>query len=286
MTPDAASDPTSDPVPSPPPPPPADPSDARVRCSFADGRAHLVLTRPTARNAIDRQFTVELAAAIDACAARDDLRVVTITAEGEHFCVGGDLHHIAAHAADLDAELQRMITPYHRSLDVLSRLDVPVVAGVQGAFAGGGLGIAWAADVVVAATDLRIAAGFPALGLSGDGGSSWYLPRLVGLRRAQELLIENRVLDAAEAQDWGLVTRTVAPDELAAEVERTASRLASGPTRSLAVTRRLLRTSSTTSLGDRLAEELEVMRELGRTRDAREGVEAFVARRAPHFTGR
>ncbi|CAB4922796.1 unannotated protein [freshwater metagenome] len=258
----------------------------RVACAVADGRATITLVRAAARNAIDRRFTEELEAAVDACAARTDLRVVVIVAEGDHFSVGGDLRHMAGFADELGDELGRMITPFHRALDTLARLEVPVVAGVQGAFAGGAMGIAYAADVVVAADDLRVAAGFPALGLSGDGGTSWHLPRLVGLRRAQELLVENRILDAAEALDWGLVTRTVPRAELAAEVERTAARLAAGPTRSLGRARRLLRTSSTTSIGDRLAEERESMRELGDTADAREGVRAFAEKRAPRFEGR
>jgi 2-(1,2-epoxy-1,2-dihydrophenyl)acetyl-CoA isomerase len=262
------------------------PTPERVSLAFADGRGTITLTGADRRNAIDRRFTEELCDAADACAARSDLRVVVVVAEGDHFSVGGDLRHMAEFSDELGDELGRMITPFHRALDTLARLEVPVVAGVQGAFAGGAMGIAYVADVIVAADDLRVAAGFPALGLSGDGGTSWHLPRLVGLRRAQELLLENRILDASEALEWGLVTRTVPRAELAAEVDRTADRLAAGPTRSLARARRLLRTSSTTSIGDRLVEEREAMRELGATADAREGVAAFVEKRAPRFEGR
>ncbi|MDO9409373.1 enoyl-CoA hydratase/isomerase family protein [Patulibacter sp.] len=263
-----------------------DTTDHRVAVTFDDGRATITLVRPAARNAIDLLFTHQLLAAVDACAARTDLRVVVIVAEGDHFSVGGDLRHMAGLSHELADELGRMITPFHRALAMLADLEVPVVAGIQGAFAGGAMGIALVADVVVAADDLRVAAGFPALGLSGDGGTTWHLPHLVGLRRAQELMLENRVLDATEALEWGLVTRTVPRAELTAEVERTAARLAAGPTRSLARTARLLRTSATTTIGDRLVEERESMRELGGTADAREGVEAFFEKRAARFGNR
>lgn len=258
----------------------------RVSWSVTDGLGRIDLVRPEAHNAIDRIFTEEFDAAVVALSRTPGLRVVLVSAQGRSFSVGGDLKFFVREGADLSADLDAMIGDFHRALDSLSRIPAPVVAAVQGAFAGGALGIAWACDLVIAADDLKLATGFAALGLSGDGGSSWHLPRLVGLRRAQELFFENRVLNAAEALEWGLVTRVVPRDGLEAHADATVARLAAGPTRAFATMRDLLRTSSTTTLGARYAEEHAVMRVLGASEDASEGISAFVARRRPEFDGR
>jgi 2-(1,2-epoxy-1,2-dihydrophenyl)acetyl-CoA isomerase len=130
------------------------------------------------------------------------------------------------------------------------------------------------------------ATGFARLGLSGDGGCTWFLPRLVGLRRAQEMEIGGRVLTAAEALDWGLVTRTVPAADLASEAEALATRLAAGPTVALAAMRRLLRESWGATLEQQLDAESAAITRSARSADAREGITAFAARRPPRFTGR
>jgi enoyl-CoA hydratase/carnithine racemase len=160
------------------------------------------------------------------------------------------------------------------------------VVAARGAVAGGGLGLLWCADLAIAADDLRIASGFVHLALSGDGGSSWHLPRLVGLRRAQELILGGRVLDAAEALDWGLVTRVVPVAELEDAALEQARAWASGPTYALGRMKRLLLESSVNAYPAQLAAERAAIVDCGGTEDAREGVSAFTARRAPTFTGR
>ncbi|WP_320671845.1 enoyl-CoA hydratase/isomerase family protein [Patulibacter defluvii] len=248
--------------------------------------ARLRLIAPQRRNAIDQRFVDELAAAVATLRTADGLRALLIEAEGPAFTVGGDLDHIAPRADDLAATLDAMIGGFHAALGELGELDLPVVCAVQGGAAGGGLGLLWVADVVVAADDLKLATGFDRLGLTGDGNSSWWLPRLVGLRRAQELLIEGRVLGAQEAREWGLVTRVVAAAALAEEAAATARRLADGPTVALGRIRRLLRESGDVGVRERLAEEHRAMREVATTEDARAGVRAFVARERPRFRGR
>ena len=178
-----------------------------------------------------------------------------------------------------------MIPPYHAALERIAALEAPVVAAVRGAIAGGGLGLAWCSDIVIASEDAVFATGFAKLGLSGDGGSSWWLPRLVGLRRAQELLLRNRVLRAAEALDWGLVTEVVATDAVEARAESVAAELAAGPAHALGHIRRLLRLSATNTLTEQLAAEAAAARACGATADAREGIAAFTERRAPRFGG-
>src|SRR5206468_11559804 len=153
-----------------------------------------------------------------------------ISADGPSFSVGGDMRHFLAQTDRMADELSDMIGGYHPALARLAALPLPVVCAVNGAAAGGGLGLMWCADVVIAADDAKFATGFAALGLSGDGGSSWFLPRLVGLRRARELILHNRVLSATEALDWGLIDRVVPAADLDAEAEAAAAGMAAGPT--------------------------------------------------------
>ncbi|MBB4663895.1 enoyl-CoA hydratase/isomerase family protein [Conexibacter arvalis] len=257
-----------------------------VSLRFEDGLARLRLRRPEARNAIDRAMAYQLLDAASACAARAGLRAVLIEADGPDFTVGGDLRHLHGVGDELPTELQRMISRYHAALAQLGALEAPVVTAVQGAAAGGGLGLLWCADLVIAADDARLASGFARLGMSGDGGSSWAVTRLAGARRAWEFLAEGRVLTAAEAADWGLVSRVVPAAELAAEAERTARRLAEGPTRAFAHLRRLIGAASASSWAEQLDTERRVMAELALTADVRNGIAAFVERREPRFGGR
>ena len=244
----------------------------------AAGVARLRLAAAERRNSIDPAWVTELGEAVERC--RSGVRVLLIGAEGPAFTVGGDLQHFSGRLADLDRALNEMIPPYHAALEQIAALEAPVVAAVRGAIAGGGLGLAWCSDIVIASEDAVFATGFAKLGLSGDGGSSWWLPRLVGLRRAQELLLRNRVLRAEVALEWGLVTEVVAPDALEARAE-----LAAGPTHALGHIRRLLRLSATQTLTEQLAAEAAAARACGATADAREGIAAFTERRAPRFGG-
>jgi 2-(1,2-epoxy-1,2-dihydrophenyl)acetyl-CoA isomerase len=261
-------------------------SEPRVELRVDGGLAHLRLVRPQAGNAIDPAWVSALDDAVTACESDAAVRAVLVSADGPTFTVGGDLRHFASRVADLDVALAEMVPPYHATLARLAALDAPVVCALQGAVAGGGLGLAYCADLVLAAPEARFACGFGRLGLSGDGGSSWFLPRLVGLRRTQELMIGGRQLSAAEAPDWGLITRVVPSDELHAQAEAAARELAAGPTVALAHIRRLLRESWGATLEHQLAAETAAVLDCGTTRDGREGVAAFADRRTPRFEGR
>ena len=249
-----------------------------------DGLARIRLCRPEARNAIDRELAFALQEVVADCAGRGDVRAVLIDAEGEHFTVGGDLDYFQ-HADDLSSEFHQMIGSYHAALAKLATIDAPVVTAVQGAAAGGGLGLLWCADVVIAGDDLKLASGFTKLGLCGDGGSSWAVPQLVGPTRAWEFLVEGRVLGAQEALEWGLISEVVPADGLAERAEARGRRLANGPTRAYGKLRRLLARSASVSWEEHLAAEVRAMGELARTADAREGIGAFAERRAPRFSG-
>ncbi|MBB2505958.1 enoyl-CoA hydratase/isomerase family protein, partial [Amycolatopsis echigonensis] len=180
----------------------------------------------------------------------------------------------------------RMTSGYHTALRLLSEIDAPIIAGVHGAVAGGGLGLLCIADIALAAEGTKFATGFAALGLSGDGGNSWFLPRLVGLRRASQLYLDERVLNADEALDWGLVSEVVSADRLEARTSEVARRLAQGPTRAYGEIRRLLRDSWSASLPEQLHAETEALARTAATLDAVSAIDAFAHKTRPNFEGR
>jgi len=257
-----------------------------VTLEIADDIAVIRLARADAHNAIDPQWVAELLEAVQGACAPGAARAILVLADGPSFTVGGDLEHFTTNADRLSHELYSMVHALCEAVGDLAEAPVPVVCAVQGAAAGGGLGLLYAADVVIAGEDLKVATGFARLGLTGDGGWSYFLPRLVGIRRAQELALEGRVLGAAEALEWGLVTRVLPVAEIEAEARRVAERFATGPTLALGGMRRLLRESWGASVREQLAAELDAITAAGNTADGREGVTAFAQKRGPRFTGR
>ncbi|WP_405150608.1 enoyl-CoA hydratase-related protein [Sphaerisporangium sp. NBC_01403] len=258
-----------------------------VGFELTEGLAHVRLNRPAARNAIDSPMAAGLRDAATRCAEADGLRAVLISGAGPAFSVGGDIG-VFAEAADHERAglLRGMAALYHEALRRFLVLDAPIVCAVHGVAAGGGLGLLYCADLVLAAEDARFALGYGGIGLSSDGGTSWFLPRLVGPRRAAELYFEQRVLTAREAEEWGLVSRVVPAETIQQEALAVARRLAAGPTRAYAEMRHLLRGSGNLSLTDHLAAEERAMFRTAATADAGEGIAAFAGKRQPHFQGR
>jgi 2-(1,2-epoxy-1,2-dihydrophenyl)acetyl-CoA isomerase len=257
-----------------------------VLLDFTAGVATLRLNRPDHGNAIDTDMAADLAEAATQIAERPDVRAVLIAGDGPNFTVGGDLGLFAGTARQqLPNRLRRMIDSYHLAIERLTSIDAPVVAAVRGGAGGGGLGLLYAADIVVAADDARFALGYGALGLTADGGNTWFLPRMVGMRRAQELFLLNRRLTAQEALAFGLVSRLAPSDAVETEAATLAVTLAAGPTRAFGAVRRMLRQSFETGLSDQLDAEKESIVAAGSTDDAQEGIAAFVAKRRPLFRG-
>ncbi|MDO8399106.1 MAG: enoyl-CoA hydratase/isomerase family protein [Bradyrhizobium sp.] len=209
-----------------------------------------------------------------------------MAANGPSFTVGGDLGLFAGTEREqLPNRLRRMIDSYHLAIERLTSIDAPVVAAVRGGAGGGGLGLLYAADIVVAADDARFALGYGALGLTADGGNTWFLPPMVGMRRAQELFLLNRRLTAQEALEFGLVSRLAASDAVENEAAALTAKLAAGPTRAYGAVRRMLRQSFETGLSNQLEAEKESIVVASRSDDAQEGIAAFVAKRRPQFRG-
>ena len=255
-----------------------------VRLDVVDGLARVTLDRPDTANAIDLELARDLLGVTEELKGRADVRAVLLAGAGERFCAGGDVRAFRS-VPDLPAHLRRITESLHPAVANLVALDAPVVAAVQGSAAGAGLGLVLACDLVVAGRSARFVMAYTAIGLTPDGSSSWFLPRVVGARRALELALTNRVLDAEEAERWGIVTRVVADGDVLDRAATLASQLAAGPTTAFAGAKRLLRDTWGRALDAQLDAEVEELAAAGATGDAREGLDAFVEKRAPRFDG-
>ncbi len=264
-------------------PPPLETIDYRV----VDGLATICLNRPGARNAIDPRMAVESLAVARRIADDRSVRAVLICGNGPSLSVGGDINSFPSDPSTPFGELlDRMATSFHEAFRVLSRIDAPIVTAAHGAIAGGALGYVYAADLVLAAEGTKFVTAFAALGLSGDGGGTWHLPRLIGARRAAQAYLRNTPIEATEALEWGLINEIVPADELRPRAVALATDLARGPTRAFARIRALLRDSWHNDLATQLGLEIEALKATADTADAAEGLSALRAKRPPRFTGR
>jgi 2-(1,2-epoxy-1,2-dihydrophenyl)acetyl-CoA isomerase len=260
-------------------------SNTHVRLEIRERVAHLTLARPEQGNALTVEMAEELADAAARVADEPGVGAILLSGAGTSFCVGGDVKSFARQGDRLSEYLRPTATALHLAVSRLARLDLPLVAAVQGAAAGAGMSLACSADFVIAADTSRFTMAYTRIGLSVDGGSSYFLPRIVGMRRTVELMLTNRVLSAEDAYDWGIVTRVVPAADLAKEAEALAASLASGATRALRAAKRLVREGWNESLETQLEHETREIVEAGRSIDAREGIQAFVDKRAPRFRG-
>ncbi len=255
--------------------------------SVVDGVATVCLNRPEVRNAIDMRVGEETLEVARRIADDPTVRAVLICGNGPALSVGGDIDFFLQGRADqFGALFAKMTTPFHEAFRVLSRIDAPIVAAAHGAVAGGGLGYMYAADLVIAAEGTKFVTAFAALGLSGDGGGTWHLPRLIGARRAAQAYLRNTPIAADEALEWGLVNEIVPAAELRDRATMLATELAHGPTKGFAKMRALLRDSWHNDLSAQLQAETEAVTATGNSSDAADAISAFAAKRKPHFTGR
>jgi 2-(1,2-epoxy-1,2-dihydrophenyl)acetyl-CoA isomerase len=256
---------------------------AAVEVDVQDGVAVLTLSRPETGNAVAQDVADGLLAAALASQSDDTVRAVLLTARGKAFCVGGDVGAFAEAGDAMPALVRRLTASLHMAVARLARMDKPLITAVNGAAAGAGLGLAILGDVVFAARSAKFTAAYGALGLTPDAGATWLLPRLVGLRQAQRLTLLNERIDAVEAERIGLVTAVIDDERLVAEALERAQILASKPRRAFARTRGLLHSAMANGLETHLELEAQAIAEAAGSREGREGVAAFDARRPTDF---
>lgn len=265
-------------------------SNDTVLLNIEGGIATLTLNRPQALNALDLAMVDGLRDATERVESDDAVRVVVLRGAGAHFMAGGDIKWfhglLDTPEAERRKQFERLIEAVHSSVIRLRRMPKPVIASVQGAAAGFGLSLMAACDLAVAADDAYFTLAYCHLGTTPDGGSTWSLPRLVGLRQAMEIALLGDRFGAEKALQLGLVNRVVPAAELAAETAKLAARLAAGPTTAYARTKRLINESINRSLTEQLLAEQENFAASALTTDFAEGVRAFVAKRKPDFSGR
>ena len=258
-----------------------------VTVARADGVGTLTLNRPDAFNALNLQLGRDLFHAVLELDDDPGVRAVIVTGAGKAFCGGGDVKVFADNLERIGVLLKELTTYLHGAVSRLCRSDKPVIMAINGVAAGGGMSLALAGDLVLAAESARFTMAYSKIGATPDGSSSYYLPRLVGVRRAMELYFTNRVLTAREAQEWGLITRVVPDADLARAAQDLARELAQGPTRAFGGAKRLFHQSTWESLETQMELEAQAIAASGRTDDFRAGVAAFANKQpAPAFRGR
>lgn len=261
------------------------PSYENLSLDVADGVARLALNRPDAANAFNPDICRELFDAAIACDERDDIRAVLLTGEGSMFSAGGDLKYFSAQGDNLGAALKEITGLLHAAVSRMAHMDAPVVGAINGMAAGAGFSLAAACDYAIAGESTKFTLAYTAAGLSPDGSSTWFLPRLVGLRRARELMLTNRMLSAGEAREMGVIDRVVPDDELQDAAMQQAKAFAAGPTKAYGATKRLLQETWDTGLETQMDRETRSIGALTKTADAMEGIDAFLNKRKPDFKG-
>jgi 2-(1,2-epoxy-1,2-dihydrophenyl)acetyl-CoA isomerase len=255
-----------------------------VRLSVEGDIATIALNRPQVMNAMDGDMMQQLRPIAEAVEKDASIRAVVLRGEGAAFMAGGDIAVFHQHLADLPELIVAWGREMHAAFLALRRMGKPVLASVHGAVAGAGFSLMCAADLAIATVDTRFTLAYANIGASPDGGSTYFLPRLVGYKKTMELIMLPDRFDAETARLHGLVNWVVPNDRLAAETARIAQRLAAGPTRAYAEAKRLVN-QSLDLLGAQMEQELQAFSRCARGADFREGVTAFVEKRKPVFTG-
>ncbi|MBT5263716.1 MAG: enoyl-CoA hydratase [Rhodospirillaceae bacterium] len=253
---------------------------------LSDGVARITMNRPEAGNALNDAMGKELLDVAIRCSEDQDVRAVLLTGAGKNFGFGGDLKHFSDNKDTIGHVLKELTTYFHGAVARFQHMEAPLVVAVNGMAAGAGFSKALIGDIVIAGESAQFKMAYTAAGLIPDGTSTYYLPRMVGLRRAQELMITNRTLSAAEALDWGVVTTVVPDAALMDEANALATRLAAGPTKAYGMVKRLLSRTFEQTLETQMEDESRMIAAAAKSEDGREGLDAFLNKRKPVFKGR
>ena len=254
-----------------------------LRFEVAGHVARITLDRPEAANSLNAAMARELAHAAIRCSEDRAVRAVILTGAGRMFSGGGDLKSFAAQRDELPSHLKQVAGDLHAAISRFVRMDAPVIAAVNGSAGGAGFSLCLFCDLVLAAQSAKFVLAYTRAGLSPDGGSTFFLPRIIGLRRSLELALTNRVLSAEEAHDWGIVNRVVPDAALQGEAGRLATALAAGATGALGAAKRLLHHAFSESLETQMELEAQAIAAQARGAESREGIAAFISKREPRF---
>lgn len=256
-----------------------------LRIDRSDGVARVVLDRPDARNGLDLAMADELVAAAASLGDDAAVRCIVLTHEGEFYCVGADLTRLDGTGEDAPT-IRQLAGRLHEAVIQFHQAGAPVLGGIDGVAAGAGFSLALAPDVVLVSDASRLEFAYPRIGLTGDGGATFFLPRLVGLRAAKEIALLDEPIDPDRAVELGIATESVPAAEFDDRLDELATRLASGPTHAYGETKRLLTESFDTPLAAQLAAETDVIASATKTEDYRRGHEAFFGDHEPEFVGK
>ena len=252
-----------------------------------DGVATITLNRPEAANSLNQAMARELMDAAIECGGNRDIRAVVLTGSGPFFCAGGDLKSFQAVGHDnISAHILQTTTYLHAAVSRFARMDAPLIGAINGIAAGAGASLVLMCDMAIGADSLMFTLAYTASGLAPDGGSTYFLPRVVGLRRAAELMITNRRLTAEECLDWGLINKVAPADRVLAEAQELAGQLARGPTGAYGRVKSMLAVSFDNGLETQMEVESQHIAATAASTDGQEGINAFIAKRKPVFQGR
>ncbi len=254
-----------------------------IRFETEDRVAIITLNRPKSANGLNAKMASELAQVAKLCKEEPDIRAIVLTALGRFFCAGGDIKEMASHGDMVGAEIKSLADDLHKTISIFSRMDAPVIMAVNGMAAGAGFSLAVSSDLVIASQAASFMMAYTNAGLSPDGSSTYFLPRLIGLRRTQELMLTNRKLSADEAHDWGLINKVVPADEVFDTAMNLAKKLASGSIKSHGAIKKLLLLSYQLSLEDQMELEGQTISDCAVSPDGREGILAFTEKRKAEF---
>lgn len=248
--------------------------------------AWITIDRPKAFNALDLKTMQELFDIANRCGGDPAVRAAVLTGRGEKaFCAGGDVAAFASDPDNVQVLLKEMTAYLHMAISRFARMPAPLIGAINGVAAGAGLSMSACCDLAIAADHAKFTSAYTQIGLSPDGSGTWFLSRIIGIRRCHELFMTNRVLTAQEALDWGLVNQVVPGAQLMDTVTELAERLAAGPTLAHRNIKKLVQMSLNDSLDSQMERETRSIVELSRTADGLEGVKAFVEKRKPDFKG-
>ena len=244
------------------------------------------LNRPDHGNAIIPEMGRELLDVAIRCDEDPEIRSVVLTGNGDRFCVGGDLKAFNAQAEGISRYITEITHTFHAAISRFNWMDAPVIGAINGTAAGGGFSMALITDIAIAAESAKFTMAYTKVGLVPDGSSSFFLARIVGMRRAKEMALLNPILSAEQAMEWGLVNRVVVDDQVLSTALEIAHELAKGPTRSFGETKRLILFGTNDSLESQMERESRIISAMAASADGQEGIAAFVSKRMPDFQGK